>query len=261
MLGVPVGRPGENTFQDKVVEAKVAALEKACSAITGVPDPQLQHCLLRQCLDACKLQFLLRTTPCVGATAQGLLSRADEAILGVVEEMVGGGLHPDARQQASLPFSEGGCGVRTACHVKGPARISSIVHYLLQGRTRVGVPDLAQDIIPSDLSHVLEDLSRILGDNFDPIHGWAINPKSIRVTDPEYARQSWWTDRVQGAFRRTLSDKVAGRDAARIATQTGGVATAWMQIVPNEDDQTRISAADYRMGLRWSLGLPLLSQE
>ena len=171
MLGVPVGRPGETTYQDKQLETKIVALEKACHAITGVPDPQLQHCLLRQCLDACKLQFFLRTTPCDGTTAKGLLARADEAFFGVMEEMVGGGLHLEARQQASLPFSEGGCGIRVANNVKGPARISSLVGYLLQGKKRVGVPDLAQDILPCDLPNVLNDLKDTLGENFDPIQG------------------------------------------------------------------------------------------
>ena len=34
-----------------------------------------------------------------------------------------------------------------------------------------------------------------------------------------------------------------------------------MQVVPDEEITNNIKAEDYRMGLRWSLGLPLLSQK
>ena len=55
VFGVPVGRPGERGIHEAIWLKKVAELRKACTDLIGVPDPQIQHCLLRQCLDAAKV--------------------------------------------------------------------------------------------------------------------------------------------------------------------------------------------------------------
>ena len=52
VLGVPVGRPGEVAMHEKLWSKRVAELQGACDTLSGVPDPQLHHCLLRQCLAA-----------------------------------------------------------------------------------------------------------------------------------------------------------------------------------------------------------------
>ena len=62
ILGVPIGHSHEVSFQKDLWQATVNKLALACDKLGRVPDPQVQHCLLRQCLDAAKLQFLLRTT-------------------------------------------------------------------------------------------------------------------------------------------------------------------------------------------------------
>ena len=61
VVGVPIGRNGERGFQAGAWANKVRDLGAACEALTGVPAAQVQHCLLRLCLDAAKLQYLLRT--------------------------------------------------------------------------------------------------------------------------------------------------------------------------------------------------------
>ena len=261
MVGVPVGKLGETTFQDACLAKRVVQLESACGKLGALPDPQLQHCLLRQCLDACKLQFSLRTTTTVSSTASGLLQRADETILGVMEEAVGGGLGVAARQQVGLPFAMGGCGVRLPTCVRGPARLAGMAAYLQTGKRLVGVPEVAMGTAPEDAHEVIRQARTTLGDTFDPLTTWARDPGNIALADREYAKQSWWGEKFDQARRRNLQAGVAGRDAARLESQSGGYGATWMQVVPAEGSRTIISAEDYRLGLRWVLGLPLLGQD
>ena len=163
VLGLPVGRPGEFDVHESLWAKRIAELETACDALSRVPDPQIQHCLLRQCLDAAKVQYLLRGADWSSDRVFGHIKAADEAILSVVEAMVGLGLPPSARAQVGLPFSEGGCGIRLPSNVAGPARIAGIATYVRSGRTQVGVPSLAHHIVPRDFSHIVACLRRGLG--------------------------------------------------------------------------------------------------
>ena len=260
MVGVPVGRHGETAYQDGLLAKRVQALEVACGALGSLPDPQLQHCLLRQCLDAAKLQFSLRTTSTVSSAAAGLLQRADDTILAVMEEAVGGGINAQARQQVGLPFAMGGCGVRLPTCVRSPARLAGMTAYLQTGKRQVGVPEVAVATVPEDAHDVIRQARTLLGDTFDPLTTWARDPGCIAVADREYAKQHWWGDKFDQARRRHLQAGVSGRDAARLESQAGGYGAAWMQVVPVDGSPTVISAEEYRLGLRWALGLPLLGQ-
>ena len=148
---------------------KVADLRKACTELIGVPDPQIQHCLLRQCLDAAKVQFLLRSAPSDSPSILACVHQADEAIYGVLEAMVGTGLGPQARAQAALPFHQGGCGLRIPSIVRPAARIAGILSYERCGKVVVGVPLVAADVVPDDFPSILRSLQAHLGPEFDPL--------------------------------------------------------------------------------------------
>ena len=240
MLGVPIGRSGEHGFHEALWKKKVTELEVACTELLGVPDPQIQHCLLRQCLDAAKLQFLLRcsSTECPAVQAQVL--RADEAILGVAEGMVGTGLNAQARAQVALPFSEGGLGVRIPSDVRPSARAAGIASYVRSGRHTVGVPEVACGVVPEDFPSIIRDLQAVLGPAFDPLVQWAKDWSSVLSCSPTHASQAWWTAAWGSAKHRALLSSAEGRDAARLASQSGGLGTAWMQIVHMDSDTGRI---------------------
>ena len=261
VLGVPIGKPGETAFQDKLLQGRVDDLQKTCDHLSLVPDPQIQHVLLRQCLDAAKLQYAMRTTPTCSQEAWSSLTKADAAIFNVVEEMVGGGLDPITRAQVGLPFSQGGCGVRLPTHVRDQARLAGMTAYLQNGRRQVGIPEMALGMLPDDAHAVIAHARGVLGQTFDPLVDWARDPTVIAVADREYAKQSWWGDRFDSARRSALTQSVESRNSARLESQSGGYGSAWMQVVPTDAGQGLIKAEDYRLGLRWVLGLPLLGQD
>ena len=55
-----------------------------------------------------------------------------------------------------------------------------------------------------------------------------------------------------------LLDSVPSRDQARILEQQGGVGTVFMSVPPSVPLRTFLPPEQYRLGLRWWLGLPLI---
>ena len=62
ILGTPVTYPGTGAFAKNHWNKTNSQLEKATQLVTTVADAQLAHHLLRQCLNACKVNHLLRAT-------------------------------------------------------------------------------------------------------------------------------------------------------------------------------------------------------
>jgi hypothetical protein len=60
VLGCPLSKPGSIQFTRDCAESTVAANDAACRLLALFPDSQIQHCLLRFCLDACRVNYLLR---------------------------------------------------------------------------------------------------------------------------------------------------------------------------------------------------------
>ena len=66
-LGVPVDFPGSSVQAQGKWEKAVAGTLEMLDRLRLLPDGQLRHCLLRHCLDACRVQHLMRSTPRAGA--------------------------------------------------------------------------------------------------------------------------------------------------------------------------------------------------
>ena len=102
---------------------------------------------------------------------------------------------PMAREQASLPFSEGGCGVRIPSNVQLPARVAALCAYEVTGRTAVGAPSFTHTEPPPDLGPLLTSLTLALGPTFDPLPNWGRNWLAIQsASTKEHRSQGWWQD-------------------------------------------------------------------
>ena len=66
VLGCPLHPPGSPSFLEHELAATVAKLEKVCGNLRRVPDPQVQLALLRSSVNACRLNYLLRTCNTTG---------------------------------------------------------------------------------------------------------------------------------------------------------------------------------------------------
>ena len=126
-MGVPCDAPGSftqaNVAWGKVVGATTSMLGKLCR----LPDGQMRHALLRHCLDACKVNHLMRAVSCeAGTEAIKVLS---DALKTAVLDLVGCGLTTGAWEQATLPISKGGLGIRDPVKVWPEARLSAMANF------------------------------------------------------------------------------------------------------------------------------------
>ena len=79
------------------------------------------------------------------------------------------------------------------------------------------------------------------------------------VPEDIHRQQRWWTDACHKAKLDAFKVAVPLRDQCRLRLQTMPHTTAWMQVVPNEGLRLSFSGSEYRILLRWWLGIPLLS--
>ena len=185
---------------------------------------------------------------------------ADETILRGFEDILGCSLPPAQRAQVSLPLSTGGCGLRCPMQVRTAARIAALFTFLTEGASRVGLPEFAQQRALAWLSPVLTKLGARLGKH-DTVVSWAGDHQRVLQADPECARQKWWTAALGRKRMEELVAVVPPRDQARILEQQKGVGSAFMSVPPSIPLRTFLSPEQYRLGLRWWLGLPLVPED
>jgi hypothetical protein len=90
----------------------------------------------------------------------------------------------------------------------------------------------------------------------DPLAGWTDGSISLASATEIHAAQKWWA--VNEAQSRRHDAKGSVRDRARLACQKGTVATGWLRALPNKALRTEIPDTEFRLLLRWWLGLPIL---
>ena len=182
VLGVPVDAPGSlvagfNKWQT-ATDTTIDLLKK----LRQLPDGQMRHCLLRHCLDACRVTHLMRSN-CRAAALRSaeLLS---QALWEAVADVVGCGLNRVAWEQATLPISKGGLGIRDPEQSWAEARLAATIGFHGRASAFVGLPEeFALTPLP-DTPQVLSVMSTTLGPNHDPVSRW--------LADLSDAKQSWW---------------------------------------------------------------------
>ena len=92
-----------------------------------LPEGQLQHLLLRHCLDACMINNLLRTTS-LSSGSQAVAAFSDK-LRHILEDIIGDSLTANAWLQATLPISKGGMGIRDPLQVRPAARVAALVAF------------------------------------------------------------------------------------------------------------------------------------
>ena len=256
LLGVPIDFPGSSHHTRRhwaaTVDATVALLER----LQLFPDSQVQHALLRYCLDACRVVHLQRST--VIAKAGDAPQRLSDALRTAVEDLVGMGTPDVAWMQATLPLRLGGLGIRDPPQTQPAARMAALVGLDMNGPDRVGVPEVALSVPAPDLMDTINALRVQLGPNFEPLAGWHTAPKQLASASIDHASQRWWAAQVAKEQRSQVCHLGSARDMARLHSQEGAISNGWMSVLPSRTLRTDISDVDYRVLLRWWLGLPLL---
>jgi hypothetical protein len=223
-----------------------------------LPDGQTRHGLVRHCLDACKVMYLLRST--AFSSARDAATRLSAALRQTVTDLVGCPLTDAAWAQATLPIAYQGIGIRDPLEEWAPARIASLVHFHRSATVAVGLPEATRRVLAPDTSDTIAALQRTLDPQHDPLGRWSTDPTAIRLADEQYARQLWWAGQVAVARRDELPWKGTARDHVRLASSVGPLAGEWLGVCPSANLGTTIPDGDFRSLCRWWLGLALLPE-
>ena len=256
LLGVPIDFPGSSKRTESHWSTTVDKAILLLDRLRLLPDGQIQHALLRYCLDACRVVHLQRST--VAVRSGDSPKRLRDALRRAAEDLMGIGFSDATWSQVTLPMRHGGLGIRDPVHTQPAARIAALAGLELYGRERVGVPAQALSRPSPDLASTIAALRDQLGPKFDPIAQWHADPRQFASASFDHASQRWWAGHVAMEQRSRLCKVGTARDMARLQCQAGPVANGWMSVLPNRATRTDICDPDYRLLLRWWLGLPIL---
>ena len=140
---------------------RVLKTEGALNILQCLPEAHAQFCLLRQCLSACRVNDLLRSTPIDWAVPE--CARLQVALRHHLDGILGYPTTAVQWQQSALAVRCGGLGVADPVMLRPAARLACTVHFLQHVQSVLGFSaDL--NIVPRDVSITLPLLQTQLGD-------------------------------------------------------------------------------------------------
>ena len=149
-------------------------------------------------------------------------------------------------------------GISDPKFVQPAVRLAALLNLQAKGTDSVGVPPHALATPAVDLPATLARLQAQVGPNMDPLAGWIDGSTSLASATEPHTTQKWWAVQVSEAQSRRHDAKGSVRDRTRLACQKGSVATGWLRALPNKAKRSDIPDCEFRLLLRWWLGLAIL---
>jgi hypothetical protein len=173
-----------------------------------------------------------------------------------VAGLLGVSVSAGAWEQATLPISLGGLGVRDPLKVWPAARLAALSNFQ-QKVGLIGFPIEGGRVAPADLVPTLAAMAEMTGPQNEPVNTWLGAPATFATAEKETASQHWWTERVMKTRRTRLEGWGTARDQARLAAQNGVLGGAWLSVTPSAGAHTSLPNSDFQLLCRYWLGLPL----
>ena len=191
VLGVPVATDANSFHLRDALQGHAAAFRGLAERIAALPDSQVAHALLRQCLGPCNVQHLLRWLPArLTATMATAITVAQKAAFGAI---AGRPLTIEAWMQATLPLSMGGCGIQAADTLAPVARLGGVLQYLQYAEAIAGrAPGLIGPLPETDGS-LLVALRARLPPDLARLTAWERSGQ-ITLCRGDAAKQHWWSE-------------------------------------------------------------------
>lgn len=244
LLGAPLG---DGAFAEEFVGCRVAAIDTLLEKSRALNDPQLQLALTRQCILLPRFNHALRT--CNPALIPNAIRDFDGISSSILTSIVGP-MTEEARVQAGLPVSEGGLAIAIAGQVARPAFLGSVI------QTQDPTSALLGEGVPgrSDFDGMWE---RFVADH--PRNP----PLTLALVRKESAKPQQWLAAV--ACEKAHASLMARASALPVAHARPTLArlrslrlphcSGWLLAPPTR--RHRIPAMDFRLALRYRLGLVL----
>ena len=99
----------------------------------------------------------------------------------------------------------------------------------------MGVADQGMGINSAWISPVLQELSALLGPNFDPLPGWTGQHERLLSAEAQHLQPKWWSAGLGKRVMTRLLDTSSPRDEARLLEEANSDGHDFMAVPPNAD--------------------------
>ena len=247
VLGVPIG---SESFVAKTLARKLEELEFLLSRLALLESSLAKFLLLRACLGACRVVFLLRTVPFglgkqLAEKSAALVRHSLEALLQMPLDDVQFGL-------ACLRTHKGGLGIQDPRQVHGPAFLGSNFTYAASATS--GLPRLFWEELEAGWKEVRSMWS---------LPGELLSALVVPVDDAEpeleedWSRQRWWQSLVEQKVEQhwlavaSVRQKVIKElGEARFCFDVSG-------LLGCQEGDSPLSSRAWALGARYRLGAPM----
>ena len=254
ILKIPVG---SDEYVAQRLKTKVADMERIMNKLDLIEDAQVEFTMLRACLGACRVLYLLRGAP-PGPLVLEVLREADGHMRKTLERLLGCSVPDPAWTQAGLRVSEGGLGLRHALDVAYPAYLGSVMSSSalvakLLGREEVtlpGVRNVATEYaaaLEGDAAASVEPWVKLLQDG--PV------AEEERVLCPTRPQSMFQKAGDKTMWQRLCSDTSCPLELERLEAERRKRAGSWLACFPNANLGLKMKPQEFVIGVRYWLGL------
>ena len=246
LLGAAVGN---SAYVAGVLEEKVDKITEVTALLPTIEDAHTEFALARSTLTLPKFMFSLRTTPTTDHTI--ILEQFDTTTKEALGRIMGCPLPPLALQQAKLPVSMGGLGLREAVDHAAAAYTASFLASQDLVRSMLSTPP---DSPPSTLPPaVLTSLNTSLGEEVA-----ATQDSLLGVTQRQLSTR---IDLANQRLHSNLTRESAGeREVARLASLSLPYAGSWLNCPPMPALNLHLRPTEFTTAVKIRLGLPVYDQ-
>ena len=250
LLGAPIG---SSEYVVQFIKKRVEKIRDITTLLPSLHQPHLEFVLLRSCLALPKIVYLLR---CTDTTSHAdLLQEFDSITRDSLSRILGLPVSDQGWQQAKIPVSLGGLGLRTAEDHGGVAYASSFLACQPILRTLLHMGEEQDPIsLPQEL------LSGV-NDKFGEEEG-VVSTEYLGGLNQKAASQKIDLRNQHLLFER-LRHEGCVREIARLASVSLPKSHAgdWLTVVPSPGLGLLLRSPEFVAALRYRLGQPIFSRD
>ena len=249
LLGAPIGEDG---FVERVLRKRLTGVQALLGELHQLEDPHIELTLLRNCFALPKFSFALRTADTSRHPA--ILEEFDSSVKEAVEAILGSPLPPLQYNQAVLPISMGGLGLRQAKQHGSSAYLASVGDAaMMVQETRLQLQEQGEvqglENEEGGLTRALAELNSHLEEPLSKEEACAMSQRALSgLIDKE-------------AALRLLNGAVTERDKARLNCVARDGSGDWVTAPPSKALGLHLRKSEFFLAARYRLGLPIFQRE
>ena len=251
ILGSPIGPPEQ--CRQWVEDHVLTPYKRALSRLEALGDPRAASLILRQCLSACKVMWILRTAD--PSTALWTAQQASPCLRGAWDTILGATTQDAQWSLTSLPIRLGGAGLNDPLACAEAAIVSSWLSAATQDpATACGQP-------PDGLIEVIQTLvtkaPQLGGPLAQALTANGTAAAKVHHLLPQWCSQSSWTDEITQGATVIFDTEAQERLRSLRKLQTAANAGLWLTAAPHSTSSPTFSAREWQLLLQFRTGIPI----